>query len=246
VFATSETRRWRRQGVLSLDPVASQWLNEHVRPGDVMYDIGAGVGAYSILAAVKRGATVVAFEPGFAAFKGLCDNLLLNGCYRSVVPLPVSLGDRTGLLELEYLHDAGDDVHALRPRVWKTRRDSLESHYAQPVCAERLDDIVTRHGLPAPNVVRVAVRRGAEAVLVGATRSLRAPGLRSILVSVKDEAQAEGVVVAARRNGFAASVGATNGDHGIAVHLERTGRPGMLDKPSETFRRAAERFRRLW
>ena len=100
VLATPETRRFRRHGVLTLDPAVTTWLADTVRPGDVVYDIGAGIGACAILAAVTRGSLAVAFEPGFGAFKALCDNLLLNSCYRSVVPLPIAVGDRTGLLEL--------------------------------------------------------------------------------------------------------------------------------------------------
>ncbi len=246
VYATPETRRLRRQGVLSLDPAVVKWLNEQVRPGDVVYDIGAGVGAYSIIAAVQRGGLAVAFEPGFAAFKALCDNLLLNSCYRSVMPLPVALGDRTGLLELEYLHDAGDDVHALHAREWRTRRDSVEAHYTQPVCAEQLDDVFLRHRLPAPNVVRVAVRRGAEAVLQGAVRLLRSPQLRSLLVLVKDDAQVDSVAAAVRGGGFTIVQKADNGDHGLTLSLERTSAPRGMDSPMETFRRAGRHLRRLW
>ena len=42
------------------------WSSERLRqPGEVLYDVGANIGVYTLLAAVAvPGARVVAFEPG--------------------------------------------------------------------------------------------------------------------------------------------------------------------------------------
>ncbi|MGE0443862.1 MAG: FkbM family methyltransferase [Vicinamibacterales bacterium] len=196
VAATDETRGHRRHGVLVLDSTAVAWLDEFVAPGDVLYDIGAGIGAYSLAAALHRGALVVAFEPGFTAFKRLCDNLLANGCYRSVVPLPIALGAAPGLQDLEYAGDAGGLAHALTGRRWKARGDATEARYTQPVCSERLDDLVSRHRLPPPNAIRVSLRGGAAAALQGAEALLRQPQLRAVLASVSSAREAARVVEA--------------------------------------------------
>jgi FkbM family methyltransferase len=186
VNATPETRRWRRQGELMLDPHTLAWLNDQMQPGDVFYDVGAGIGAYAMIAATQRGALALAFEPGFATFARLCDNLLLNGCYRSVVPLPTALSDKTGLFELRYAQAPGEHEHALASRRWRSVADGIESRYAQPICAEPLDDVVTRFGLPAPHVLRISVRDGADRILRGAVRILRQRQLRTVLVSVRE------------------------------------------------------------
>ena len=55
-----------------------------------------------MLAAKYHGAVVVAFEPGYAAFKALCDNLHLNGCDGSVMPISLALADFEGMGELKY------------------------------------------------------------------------------------------------------------------------------------------------
>ena len=206
IIATPETRPTRRKGVLELDQDVVDWLDAHVHPGDVVYDIGAGVGPYSLVVAMHRGALSVAFEAGFASFKRLCDNLLLNGCYRSVIPLPIALAERAGLLELEYRGEAGGHGYSLRPREWRTRRDAIEAQYSQPVCADRLDDVIERHKLPRPQVVRIALRRGAGAVSRGADATLRDPRLRSVLISAKGDEEADDVVRTLSAYGFAASV----------------------------------------
>jgi FkbM family methyltransferase len=225
VIATPETRPTRRKGVLELDQLIVEWLDEHVHPGDVAYDVGAGVGAYALVVAMHRGALSVAFEPGFASFKRLCDNLLLNGCYRSVIPLPIALGERAGLLELEYRGEAGGHGHSLRSREWRTRHDALEAQYTQPVCAERLDDVVERHRLPRPQVMRIAMRRGAAAMIRGADAILRDRQLRSVLASVKGDEEAEEVTRLLDPYGFSASIASGDGGNRTVILV----RPSTVD-----------------
>ena len=183
VFATPETRKIRRSGQLLLEPSLVAWLDEHVQPGEVVYDIGAGVGECSLVAAVHRGALAVAFEPGFATFKRLCDNLLLNNCRRSVMPLSIALAERAGLLEMEYAPDAaGEDRHHVKERPWRTRHDGAEPFYVQPVCAQPLDEVIRQYRLPRPNHIRVRSAAAVDAVLGGATVTLRDSGVRSLLL----------------------------------------------------------------
>jgi FkbM family methyltransferase len=182
VRATHETRKRRREGELQLDPDTVAWLDAHVQPNDVVYDIGAGIGEYALVAATHRNALAIAFEPGFATYKRLCEHVLLNDCRQSVVPLPLALGDRTGLAELLYTHVAGEDRHRLLPYAWRRRPYDAESSYLQPVLANRLDDVIARYGLPAPSHIRLHAPRIADAVVRGAVETLRDPSLLSVLV----------------------------------------------------------------
>lgn len=183
VRATHETRKRRSEGELALDPDTVAWLDAQVQPNDVVYDIGAGIGEYSLIAATHRNALAFAFEPGFATFKRLCENILFNDCRQTVVPLPLAAGDRAGLLELEYPENAaGEDRHRLKPAQWRRRPYDAESNYVQPVCVDRLDEIVTRHGLPRPMHIRLNVPRWADAVVRGAPQTLADPGLKSVLI----------------------------------------------------------------
>jgi len=221
IFATPETKRWRRDGVVVMAPSVRAWLEAQVRPGDTVYDVGAGVGTYAIFAAVHRGCTTVAFEPGFAAFKALCDNVVHNGCGRSVLPLPVALGPRTALLELEYSHDAGSDQHSLSDRSWRAARDGSDGRYVQPVCADTLDEVVRRYALPPPTAIRVAVRRQPQRVLQGASAVLAAPGLRTVLCSLRSREQADALGAIIEPLGFSGGEAVEEGDHGVSVVFTR-------------------------
>ena len=181
VRATHETRKRRHEGALVLDPDTVAWLDAYIQPNDVLYDIGAGIGEYSLIAAAHRNALAVAFEPGFATYKRLCEHVLLNDCRRSVVPLPIALGERTGLLELEYKAVAGEERHRLKPDRWHRRPYDAETQYVQPVCAERLDDAIARYGLPRPSHIRICVR-SADSLVRGAVETLRDAAVKSVLV----------------------------------------------------------------
>ena len=192
VRGTHETRKRRRDGALVLDPETVVWLETYIQPNDVLYDIGAGIGEYSLIAGTHRNALVVAFEPGYATFKRLCEHVVLNDCRRSVMPLPLALGDRTGLLELEYTDVAGEERHLLRPNPWRRGPFDAESRYTQPVCAERLDDAIARYRLPRPAHIRIHVPRSADAVVRGATETLRDPAVKSVwVVAPRREVRAE-------------------------------------------------------
>ena len=235
ILATPETKRWRRDGVYLMAPSARGWLESAVRPGDTVYDIGAGVGAYAIFAAMHRGCTVVAFEPGFAAFKSLCDNVVHNHCQGRVAALPIALGARPGLFELEYAHESGDDQHTLSARAWRPHGDGADPR-RQAVCADTLDQVVSRHALPPPAAIRISVRRHAPQVLSGAAHVLALPGVRAILCSLRSAEQAREVANSLKPLGFSADPLIDDGDHGMALRLTRTGLP-----PSRKLRR-----NRLW
>src|SRR5687768_12995904 len=52
-------------------------LIERMEPGDVLYDVGANVGPYTLVAAAL-GHRVVAIEPGYQNYARLCHNLAMN------------------------------------------------------------------------------------------------------------------------------------------------------------------------
>lgn len=186
---------------LRLRPVAKepwtvQWIEQQLRAGDVLYDIGANVGGYALIAGKHGGSdvTVVAVEPGYASYAALCNNIVLNGLGASVLALPVVLGEATRLGSLSYRDlSAGAAMHEL---------DAAGSGaYRQPVLVFALDDLVEQFELPAPTLVKLDVDGAESAVLAGARRTLVRPELRSLIVEV-DNDQTEAVLGETERAGF--------------------------------------------
>jgi FkbM family methyltransferase len=174
-----------------------QWLWRDVAIGDVVYDIDCGVGAYGMLAAKYHGAVVVAFEPGYSAFKALCDNLHLNGCDGSVLPISLALGDFDGMGELKYPAGFGGwRGHSVRPVAWKVKRSSGgEGTIKQPAYVMTLDQAVSRYGLPAPHHLHLNNAQSVERVLAGAKGLLESGQLKTIVFTL---ATADSEILAAR------------------------------------------------
>jgi FkbM family methyltransferase len=176
-----------------LDRSVHKWLRDQVGVGEMVYDVGAGIGIYAVLAARHRGAPVIAFEPSYGAYRDLCENLLLNGCDGRVTALPIALADFEGLGGLKYpVGLAGRARHAVRPERWKERR-AAGDHRAlvQSVCVTTLDAAIHRYALPAPRHLRVGDPAAALAVLTGAGAALASSMLSSVFVTVHDAEREE-------------------------------------------------------
>jgi len=229
VHATPEITSLMRNREFAFEKNTIEWLMRGVGIGDVVYDLAAGVGVYTVIAAKHRGAMVVAFESGYASFGRLCDNLLLNACDGRVVPVPLELSDRDGLKELKYERwRAGQDRHRLREADWRVRPTSGEHPYVQPVVVTPLDAVVGRYALPPPNHLRLSRQVAAPAVLAGAAATLAAPGLKSIFATV-EWVEADRVIAQLAALGW--EVDARHPASGEAFHLGFRRQPSAAAEP---------------
>jgi FkbM family methyltransferase len=161
------------------EPWTVEWMEKSLRDGDVLYDIGANVGVYTLIAAgLSDGrAQIVAIEPGYANYAALCDNIVLNGASDSVFPIPIVLGASRRIGSLSYRDtSAGAALHVLDA--------DHEGAYRQPVLVHTLDELVELFNLPVPTLVKLDVDGSEAAVLAGAARLLKDPRLRSLVVEV--------------------------------------------------------------
>ncbi len=186
--ATSKAERQWRAHSCRKEPWTVAWLERVIGNGSVLYDIGANVGAFTLIAARRHAtATVVAFEPGYASFAHLCDNLVLNQCQGNVIPIPLPLWSSAKVVCLKYRDvDPGQSRHGIRERAPR-RKDVIDRHYEQSVLTARLDDLVRTYGLPPPTAIKLDVDGGEVEVLKGAVETLRSPSLTTLLVEIDRE-----------------------------------------------------------
>tara|TARA_B100001123_G_scaffold295929_1_gene330043 strand:- start:15821 stop:18037 length:2217 start_codon:yes stop_codon:yes gene_type:complete len=201
LIATSASERKWRTKTCSKEPWTIEWLEKYVRSGVVLYDIGANVGPFTLIAAMRApDVQVVAFEPGYATFAHLCDNLVLNQVADAVIPVPMPLWSQTGMMNLKYRStEPGESRHAMRN--YGPLRGRSGSRLVQPVFAYRLDDLVEKFNLPAPTHIKLDVDGAEVDVLRGAEQTLKTPGLESLLVEY-EEALAEQVKALLKAAGF--------------------------------------------
>ena len=172
-----------RLGACRKEPETVSWLETTFLPGNVLYDVGANVGAYSFVAdAVARGrGFIYALEPGFSTFAALASNVLLNGAGDRIVALQLALGARTELTTMDYSSlRAGAASH----RVGAHERPAAALR--QTIPAFRLDDLIHTFGVRPPTHLKVDVDGGELGVLQGAEATLASGSIRSLLVEVDD------------------------------------------------------------
>ena len=67
----------RVKKIFRKEPITITWM-DNMKQGDIVIDIGANVGMYSLMSAVSRGTRVYAFEPEASNYNILCQNIRLN------------------------------------------------------------------------------------------------------------------------------------------------------------------------
>lgn len=168
------------------EPETVAWIERFIRPDQVVYDVGANVGAYSLVidAATGGRSVVYAFEPSFSTFAQLCRNVALNRCSERVIPIQLALSDTNGLASFNYSSTApGAAMHALGQAVDQVGRP-FQPAFTQHVLAYRLDDFVEQLGARAPQHLKIDVDGSELRVLQGATRTLR-NGVETVMVEVE-------------------------------------------------------------
>jgi FkbM family methyltransferase len=169
------------------EPETVAWIERFVRPGDVVFDVGANVGAYSLVVDRATGgqSTVYAFEPSFSTFAQLSRNVALNGSAGRVLPVLVALSDRNGFITFNYSSlDPGTALHALDDST-DNRGLPFRPALSQPVLSYRMDDFIAQFSVRTPNHIKLDVDGIELKILQGAPRTLADPALRTLLVEVE-------------------------------------------------------------
>jgi FkbM family methyltransferase len=136
-----------------------QCFGELIKSGDIVFDIGANVGFYTLLASVLVGPTgkVFSFEPVRRNIVYLRKHLQLNSI-RNVSVVECAISDRSGTA----LFDEGPS----------SSMGCLSAMGSLSVATATLDELFSSAEISAPNYIKIDVE-GAEAqVLAGAKRLL--------------------------------------------------------------------------
>ena len=141
------------------EPEIVNWIETFFKEKQVLYDIGANTGAYSLVASsfFDRKLRVYSFEPAFQNYAQLCKNLALNNCEDAVVPLQVALSDKTGITTFNYRNLVpGSAVPALGEPV-NHMGQPFTPALRQPALSYRADDFISQFDLPQPNHIKIDV-----------------------------------------------------------------------------------------
>lgn len=180
----NELVKWRVETFFTKEPETIEWIDTFKR-GDVLFDIGANIGLYSIYAA-KNGVDVIAFEPESQNFALLNRNVYLNKCSDKVMCLNVALAD---INSCDYLYlpqfQAGGAINCIG---WPLDEEgkSFSPAFKQGVMSLTLDSFLLNSKF-FPAHIKIDVDGIEPDIINGSVRTLKDSRLRSISIELNDE-----------------------------------------------------------
>lgn len=163
-----------------------EWMfaERYVKEGMTVLDLGANLGQYTLLAAMRAGPTgsVHSFEPSRRMFEELTFNVALNGFGPRCVLNNVAVSDRVGHANLTK-YSPGYEVYGA---LAATPRATECCVGAEQVATIRLDDYVASHGLDHVDFMKVDIEGAELMALRGAERLLSQARAPTILIELAD------------------------------------------------------------
>lgn len=172
--------------------VKETWTAEWVvnlPEGAVLYDIGANIGIFALLAAERRekNVRVLAFEPALTNFPSLVTNVLHNGLPDRVVPVCAGFGATSCMMDFRYRSmEAGSALHSFgRLPEFKPGRP-VDPVQVWPALCYRLDDWIRLPGVPFPSHIKIDVDGEERAIVEGAVEVLSDPRVQEVQIELFD------------------------------------------------------------
>ncbi len=148
-----------------------------IRPGDVVYDIGANIGLYTrILHSWFGAGQIIAFEPMRDNFQLLEENIALGNIRDRVKAYPIALSDTEGEEDLQ-IDDMTSGTAVLSSvsggEASVGRREFGLPPLTEMVTIATLDRFINRERLPPPAVMKIDTEGAEVKVIAGAAETLR-------------------------------------------------------------------------
>ena len=157
------------------EPETCSWLQEIANEDSVFYDIGANIGAYSLIAA-SLGMKVVAFEPSPENYATLHENTRMNALEAKITPVPFVLGSKNDSFTFPV-----PDYTSGATATFVTN----DAHKVGTVLLGiTLDNAIPLFNFSKPTAVKIDVDGGEVEVLLGAQKTLCEKTVLDLLVEV--------------------------------------------------------------
>ncbi len=151
----------------------------YLRPTDLMVDVGANEGEYTILSGVIAGAHVVSIEPIPDAFDRLTENVALNNAEERIQCYRLGLGDSQGTLRFTKLENTVNHV--------LSEDEVCEETIEVPI--ETLDSVLSGR---SPSVLKIDVEGFEMPVLQGTKQVLQDRRLEAVIIEMNQSGERYG------------------------------------------------------
>lgn len=179
--AVNDNTIWRAKTLRTKEPCTIEWL-ETLTEDDILVDVGANMGLYTLWAAKNKNVTTYAFEPESQNFALLNLNIHFNNLSDKIKAYPLAIGDRIGVGNL-YLTE-------MMPASSCHQFDSITNYKGEPTkfafeqggfCVT-LDYLVDNGMIQQPTYIKIDVDGLEHKVIYGAIKTLTK--VKSLIVEI--------------------------------------------------------------
>lgn len=187
-WITVDERDWLQLSIFSTgayEPEVWEALARFATMGDVVWDVGACIGSFTLKAAQdRRVRTVCAFEPDPLTLTALRRNLALNGDPATVYPF--ALSDTTEPKELIHGPSLNSGMSTLTPTsgTGMSQHVLASSRVALPrfeIACRTADELIQEGEAPQPTLMKIDVEGWEYHVLNGAKQLLASSSMKAIV-----------------------------------------------------------------
>jgi len=184
-FCFGEIPLWRAETLLTKEPETIEWIDSF-KEGEVLWDIGANIGCYSLYAA-KKGISVFSFEPSAANFFLLQKNIEINQLDKKIQAFCLAFSDvsETGYLNMSSIQMGGAiNTFGEATEKFEFMEDTCNVKFQQGILGFSIDEFIRYFKVPVPNHIKIDVDGIEEKIICGAKKTLLDKNVKSILIEL--------------------------------------------------------------
>lgn len=192
----ASTYRQSQKRITSLftkEPTTIVWMDQF-QPDDVMFDIGANVGMYSVYAGRIAKARVFAFEPESQNYSELNRNIFSNEFNDRVTAYNLAVSNKFAISTLFLSHFCpGFAHHDFGENRWVSDMDvgsqvlKRDARIEQGCTSVAIDQVIAQGYFPQPQHIKVDVDGFEWKVIEGGRETLRSPELKTVLIETDNK-----------------------------------------------------------
>jgi len=182
---------WRVKSFYTEEPGTVEWMDT-IGQDDVLWDVGANVGMYSIYSAAVRHCQVYAFEPEAQNYALLVENIALNKLGNRCFPVGLAVAAQSGIGRMPLTQITKGGAH-----------NNFVSHEPEsdtPPVVEQLmfglsiDELVADPHFEAPTHIKIDVDGLEPEIIRGASKLLQSGQVKSVLVEFNRDIESHQVI----------------------------------------------------
>ena len=179
---------YRGRSLLTKEPETIAWI-DGMSSEEVIWDVGANIGVYSLYAAKVKKMKVIAFEPSASNYAVLCRNIELNKLDNEITGFCMALSDSN---KFDRLYFPTTNIGASGNQQGITKNmfnEDFTPMFSQGSLGMTIDSLIENWGFIPPNHIKIDVD-GIEGLIIdGADKTLKSLKTKSLLVEVVESSK---------------------------------------------------------